>query len=281
MPAVPGRAAATFAANQDPARPGRRRWLAALGGAAWPGARAGASTVRVPVLVYHRFGPTVADAMTVRHTTFQGQLRVLRELQCQPLPLAELVAWRLGERESLPPRALALCADDGHRSQYEFMAPALDAYGWPATLFVYPSAISNARYAMSWEQLAALQAGGRFSIQSHTYWHPNLLRERTRMAPERFERHAGEQLRRSRERLAQRLGTAVSLLAWPFGLTDAGLMTLAARMGYRASFVLGNRALGREDPVQALPRYLVSDALSPARLATLIGSLFAPARWGN
>lgn len=42
----------------------------------------------------------------------------------------------------------------------------------PVTLFVYPSAISNATYAMTWEQLDTLHRTGLFDIGSPTYWHP-------------------------------------------------------------------------------------------------------------
>jgi Polysaccharide deacetylase len=49
------------------------------------------------------------------------------------------------------------------------------------TLFVYPSAVSNAAYALTWEQLRELQATGLVDIQSHTYWHPNFREEKRRL----------------------------------------------------------------------------------------------------
>ena len=56
------------------------------------------------------------------------------------------------------------------------MKPLIERERIPVTLFSYPSAISNASYAMTWEQLAALKATGLFSIESHSYWHPNFPR---------------------------------------------------------------------------------------------------------
>ena len=58
------------------------------------------------------------------------------------------------------------------------MAPRLAQRGWHATLFVYPSAVSNARHAMRWEELRSLAAGGGFDVESHTCWHANLVQER-------------------------------------------------------------------------------------------------------
>jgi hypothetical protein len=51
---------------------------------------------------------------------------------------------------------------------------------FPVTLFVYPSCISRASYAMTWKQLKELAATPFFSVQSHTFWHPNFKQESKR-----------------------------------------------------------------------------------------------------
>lgn len=252
----------------------RRAWLAraaaAACAAALPAPAVPAGGERVPVLAYHRFAATAVDSMTVRLETFAAHLQVLRELGARPVPAAALLAWHRGEA-ALPPRAVVLTADDGHRSQFEHMAPLLRPTGWPVTLFVYPSAVSNAAYAMTWSQLAALRAEG-FGIGSHTYWHPHFPRERQRLAPEAFRRFAADQLARSRAVLEQRLGARVTLLAWPFGLEEEVAAGLARDAGYEAGFLLGNRDATRADPLLALPRHLVTEGLSAARLRRLLQS---------
>jgi peptidoglycan/xylan/chitin deacetylase (PgdA/CDA1 family) len=258
----------------------RRRLTAALGWSALAGPlRGGAAPAapppRVPVLAYHRFASSVKDSMTVRDTTFNGHLQVLRELGCHVAALADVVAWRRSIDRPLPLRTVALTADDAHRSQAEVMAPMLKDCGWPVTLFVYPSAVSNATYAMTWPQLAELQASGRYRIESHTYWHPHLLRERRSRSPAEFERFAMNQLVLSRKRLLERLGARPTLLAWPFGVCDDGLMALAAQAGYEASFVLDNRDVSRQDDLHALPRHLMTDAMTAGRLALLLKQAFA------
>lgn len=228
----------------------------------------------VPVLLYHRFAATAVDSMTVRTNHFAAQLRLLEQLNCNVIALADWVAWRSGKRATLPPRAVVLTADDGHRSQFEVMAPLLHARGWPITLFVYPSAISNARYAMTWAQLQELAAQPGFSVQSHTYWHPNLLQERRRLPPEVFRRFANDQLRRSREVIEQRLAHPVSLLAWPFGLNDEALWAQAAECGYQAAVALGNRAATLQDPLYAVPRHLMVDSIDVPQLAARLRAAF-------
>lgn len=227
------------------------------------------------ILCYHRFADTVADSMTVRKTTFADHIRVLQDAGAHIIPLADLVAYRLGKLEKLPPRSVVITVDDGHRSVVEVMASMIAPTRWPITLFIYPSAISNASYAMRWEHLTQLQASGQFDVQCHTYWHPNLVKERKQQTPEDFERFARMQLQKSRSVLEARMGKAIAYLAWPFGLYDEGLMDLAAQMGYQASLALGNKACTANDPMQALPRFLMVDELGGHRLEQLLHAAFS------
>ena len=51
--------------------------------------------VTVPVLCYHRFGPTVADSMTVTTKVFESQLQWLKDHQYTVIPLRTLVNYLL------------------------------------------------------------------------------------------------------------------------------------------------------------------------------------------
>jgi peptidoglycan/xylan/chitin deacetylase (PgdA/CDA1 family) len=156
-------------------------------------------------------------------------------------------------------RYVVLVADDAHVSVYTTALPLLKKYNAHMTLFVYPSAISNASYAMTWSQLRELKATGLFDFQSHTYWHPNFKKERARLAPAEFEKLVHLQLTKSREKLEKELGVKVDLLAWPFGIFDPWLMAKAAEAGYTAAFTIERHAVTREDQPLALPRYLLAD----------------------
>jgi peptidoglycan/xylan/chitin deacetylase (PgdA/CDA1 family) len=250
----------------------------ACGGVLRGAAVAATAAPKVPILVYHRFSTQVRDTMTVRISTFEAHLALLQRMACHVIPLSAWVAWRLawdaGDPVPLQPRTVVLTADDGHRSQFDVMAPLLRERGWPMTLFVYPSAISNADYAMTWTQLQQLADEPLFSVQSHTYWHPNLLRDQANMPPAAFRRFAADQLARSRDTLALRLGRPVTLLAWPFGLSDAGLQRQAREAGYLAACSLGNRAATPGDALFALPRQLIVDSVDAGRLAPRLDAAF-------
>jgi peptidoglycan/xylan/chitin deacetylase (PgdA/CDA1 family) len=219
--------------------------------------------------VYHRFGPVVADSMTVTTPVFEWQLNYLREHGYTVVPLDNVVKFVKGLGH-LPPRAVAITADDGHRTVFTVMKPLVERYRIPVTLFIYPSAISNASYAMTWEQLRALKATGLFSIESHSYWHPNFHTEKKRLPAQAYREFVDIQLTKPRQVLERRLGSSANMLAWSFGIYDDELMAAAAKAGYIAAFSIDRRNVSAHDNVMALPRYLITDRDKGKAFATIL-----------
>lgn len=225
-------------------------------GAAEP-QRSGSSAT---ILVYHRFGVSPSDTMTIATTEFISQLDFLQAHGYRIVPLREVVAFAAG-KAPIPARAVAITVDDGHRSVFTDMKPVVERRHIPVTLFIYPSAISNASYAMTWEQLRELKATGLFEIESHTFWHPNFKVERKRLSALEFDRFARSQFTRVRAAIDRQLGVAPDQLAWPFGIYDDELIRIARECGYSAGFTIERRPVRRGDNVMALPRYLMTSAI--------------------
>ncbi|WP_255317119.1 polysaccharide deacetylase family protein [Candidatus Magnetobacterium casense] len=218
------------------------------------------SGTRVPILLYHRLGPVVADSMTIVTSVFESHLKYLKQNGYTVIPLRELVDYQLKKRPSLPPQSVVIVVDDGHKSVYSDMLPLVKKYNVPVTLFIYPSAISNASYAMTWDQLRQLKGTGLFDLQSHTYWHPNFKTEKKRLPPNEYDKLIDMQLKKSRDKLQKEFGANVDLLAWPFGIYDDHLMTKAKEAGYVAAFSIERHHAGNGDNIMALPRYLLGNA---------------------
>ena len=220
-------------------------------------AAAAADQFSVPVLVYHRFGPVVADGMTVTTPVFEAQLKWLQENQFTVIPLRTLVNYLLGVGPAPPPKSVVITADDAHKTVYTEMLPLVKKYKIPVTLFIYPSAVSNASYAMTWEQLKEVQQTGLFDLQSHTFWHPNFKREKKKLKPADYQKLVDTQLKKAKAVLEKRLGTPVDLLAWPFGIYDDFLEKEAARAGYVAALSIDRRNASKSEAIMAQPRYLM------------------------
>jgi peptidoglycan/xylan/chitin deacetylase (PgdA/CDA1 family) len=150
------------------------------------------------------------------------------------------------------------------------MLPLVRRYDVPVTLFLYPSAISRAGYALTWEQVRTLVDTGLVDVQSHTYWHPHFWREKRQRTPDDYARFVAFQLARPREVLAERLGARVDMLAWPFGIYDDELVGDAVAAGYVAAVTLDRRHASAGDRMMALPRYLMDDRTRGAAFARLL-----------
>jgi len=231
------------------------------------------ASVQVPILLYHRFGPVAADSMTVTTALFESHLKYLKDSGYRVIPLRELVDYYLGKREAPPPHSVVITADDGHISVYREMLPLAKRYQSPATLFIYPSAISNAPYAMTWGQLRELKETGIFDLQSHTFWHPNFKKDKKRLTPTEYENLVSMQLRKSKERLERELSARIDMLAWPFGIYDDDLIDRAREAGYVATYTMDRHPAGTLDKVMALPRYLMTNGDSGRILTTMLAGL--------
>lgn len=231
-------------------------------------------TVNVPILTYHRFGPTVADSMTTTTPVFAAQLKYLKDHGYTVIPLQTLVDYRLGKAPPPPPRSVVLTFDDGHRSVYEVALPLIKQYRVPVTLFIYPSAISNshAPYAMTWEQLQELVGTGLFNVQSHTYWHPNFKQEKKRLTSAEYDKIVATQLQKSKAVLEKRFGGNIDLLAWPFGIYDDELLKSAKKAGYSAAFTIDGRQSRAQDRMLAMPRFLMNNTQNEKIFAQMIAA---------
>ena len=214
----------------------------------------------VPILLYHRFGPTAADGMTVTTQLFASHLEYLAKNGYTVIPLRKLIDFYLKKIPALPPQSVVIVTDDAHKSVYTDMLPLVRKYSVPVTLFIYPSAVSNATYAMTWDELRALKKTGLFDFQSHTYWHPNFMKERKKLGPADFEKLVNTQLKKPLGKIEQELGARPDMLAWPFGIYDDYLTGKARQAGYIAAFTIERRRACSQDGLLKLPRYLLINA---------------------
>jgi peptidoglycan/xylan/chitin deacetylase (PgdA/CDA1 family) len=212
----------------------------------------------IPILLYHRFGPVVNDSMTVTTTVFESQLKYLSHHGYVVISLRQLVNCIRGNGHTPPFKSLVITADDGHKSVYTDMFPLVRKYRVPATLFIYPSAVSNASYAVTWGQLKEMKESGFVDLQSHTFWHPNFKKDKVRLNPSEYERFVEMQLKKSREKLERELNIKVDMLAWPFGICNDELINKALEAGYAATFTMESRHAGTTDNIRSLPRYLIT-----------------------
>jgi peptidoglycan/xylan/chitin deacetylase (PgdA/CDA1 family) len=223
----------------------------------------------IPILAYHRFDPLKPGSTTVTTATLLSQLSWIVEHHYTVVPLATVIQTVQGNSPA-PLNMIAITVDDGHISVYTILFPIIQKYRIPITLFIYPSAISKASYALTWDQLKQMKASGLVDIQAHTYWHPDFRKEKARLRPADYNQFVSNQLLRSKAVLEQQLGSPITVMAWPYGIYDHDLEQAAARAGYTASFAYaGGVALPGDDPF-AIPRIPAANYAHGNAFATLL-----------
>lgn len=231
--------------------------------------------INIPILCYHNFNPTKPGSMNLTPARFEEQMKWLKANGFTPISLKEAVEYLQGTRTTLPPKPFVVTADDGWQSQYIYLVPLAKKYNIPVTFFIYPETISNGKNAMTWEELKELQSNALFDIQSHTYWHPNFKQEKKKLSPTNYEKFVNDQLTKSKQVLEEKMGTKITLLAWPFGIYDPYLEQAAAKAGYTMAFSIDYRGANKNFRPEAQPRFMIIQSESMQTFANILNSVSA------
>lgn len=219
------------------------------------------------ILCYHTVEPDWRSPMAVPPDRFAEHCRWLATHR-EVVPLADLGVD--GERD----RRVALTFDDGLSGLHEHALPLLRRYRLPATVFVVTRTLLGAGGEVDWvddppawplrtmtrDQLLDLLDAG-VDVQSHSHAHADLTTL--------DDAACLEDLRLSRQVLADTLGTEIRHVAYPRGRHDDRVRAHAAAAGYEAGYALPE---GPEPPGRfAVPRVGVHghNGLGTLRLKTL------------
>jgi peptidoglycan/xylan/chitin deacetylase (PgdA/CDA1 family) len=224
----------------------------------------------VPVLMYHAVADEPSEAtraLSVTPAAFAEQMAVVADRGLTPVTTADLAgAWRAGR--PLPERPVLITFDDGYEGVHRHALPVLAAHGFPATLFVStgwlrgPYDTGGALDTMlDWDQVRALADAG-VEIGGHSHTHPQL----DQLGPDalRYE------LIHCREILTDRLGTAPTSFAYPYGYSDRRVRAAVRETGYAQALAVGNGLARRAQGPYALRRLTVRRGTGAREFARLL-----------
>jgi poly-beta-1,6-N-acetyl-D-glucosamine N-deacetylase len=126
------------------------------------------------VLSYHmvfadELGPVTApNPYSVTVSQLTAHLTMLRSIGFRPVRLADVVrARRLGV--ALPPRSVLLTFDDGNVGQWTHGDVVLRRTGFSAVTFLITGYVGWASEFLTWNEVRAMVASGRWEIGDHTH----------------------------------------------------------------------------------------------------------------
>jgi peptidoglycan/xylan/chitin deacetylase (PgdA/CDA1 family) len=214
-----------------------------------------AFVLQVPVLMYHEIAQPweTASRLAVTPSDWAEQLAYLHGEGFRTITAAELSQAVSGVGK-LPDHAVVLTFDDGYADFHSRALPTLDRFGFTATLFVTTGWIQDAEglsrghrpgIMLSWSQIVEAAHAG-IEIAAHSRLHPQLDQ-----LPGTLLR---EELHSSRAELENKLGSAVTGLAYPFGYSNARVRQRAQDLGYDYACAVGNVMINEKSDQFALPR---------------------------
>ena len=223
--------------------------------------------------MYHKVAPIPPSARYtgnyVLPDAFEEQLAALRQRNYESITFDRWLAYRAG-RDSVPPRPLIITFDDGYRSFLNDAGPALERWGFTATVFLVAGLIGRTNSwdseevqepLLSAEEILDLQARGS-TFGSHTMTHAAL----TRIPLER----ASIELSDSRRALESVLGAPVTVLCYPYAKQDPSIRALARKAGYQAAVIGKGGTNTRRTEIYALRRIKVDTTTTIRRFRLLL-----------
>jgi peptidoglycan/xylan/chitin deacetylase (PgdA/CDA1 family) len=197
-------------------------------------------------LAYHSVGSNSGLELDVAASTFSLQMARLAEQGRVVSIDAALTALESAEQGDATP--VVITFDDGTADFAEHAVPILERYGIPATIYVATAFIEKQEpfaYGtppLSWNALRDACSTGLVTVGSHTHTHRVL---------DRVDRATiDDELTRSQELIAERLGTRPSHFAYPKGVARSSDARAAVRCHFRSAAlgVVGPNPYGSTDP---------------------------------
>lgn len=220
------------------------------------------------VLCYHLVGAGTGSPVDLPEALFRSHLEELAS-SAEVLPLDRAIEDPASGRRR--PR-VALTFDDAYRNFHEKVFPILTRLRLPATLFVPvgfiegecpPPIAGTALPAASWSELAEMAGSGWVTIGSHTWSHRDLTSLRVE--------EVDDELRRSQDRLEERLGRPVRSFCYPRARWSPAVEVRLRRL-YDLAVIGGGGRFGghRRDPYRIERVSLRADG--PRSLAPVLGA---------
>ncbi|MQY03192.1 polysaccharide deacetylase family protein [Actinomadura macrotermitis] len=241
-------------------------------------------TGALPVLMYHSISerpPKETAALAVTPRAFAAQMRLLKERGRTPVPFSALSPTTGTSTAGLPERPVVITFDDGYADFHRHALPVLDDLGFTATVFVTtgwladagPDAAGRPLDAMlTWSQVREAAAHG-IELGGHSHSHPQL--------DQLGDAALRDELARNKELLEDRLGRAVTTMAYPFGYSSARVRRAVRAAGYDTACAVANRLApagtgARAGDVLAIPRLTVGPRTTPELFARVVEGAGVP-----
>lgn len=220
----------------------------------------------IPILMYHNISSdpsTGSIGHRMEPETFERQMRYLKEHGYHTVDLGAILDF-YQKGIALPEKPIVITIDDGYQGTYHYAFPALQKYGFTATVFVVSNVVGGLNdfdiraglkpptRMLTWEQIREMDAAG-ITIGCHTLDHAHL----GKVSPS----EARRQIVGCKKALEETLGKEVQFFCYPYGEYNSYVLQVLRECGFRAAVTVNPLLVtGIKDPLQlnriSIPGYM-------------------------
>lgn len=210
----------------------------------------------VPTLEYHhiRDFTDLKDRVgyygSVSPALFEQQMKTLSEAQYRSITPSDYSA-RGNDK-----KAFLITFDDGYDNAYSAAFPILKKYNFTATFYVISEFIGTPGY-LTKPQIKEMQDAGMI-IGSHTLNHVDLTKVPVNVA--------SDQIKTSKHRLEDLLGTSINDFCYPFGGHSPVTVQLVRDAGYTTAVTTDPPSATGSDDLLLIPRIAITNQVSVPKL---------------
>lgn len=213
------------------------------------------------VFMYHRFAEAKYPSTNITLEQFKYQLDYLESNNYNVWSLSKIINY-INNKQTLPPKTVALTIDDAYLSVYTNAYPMLKSKNFPYTVFVNTNSIDyKSKNYMSWNMMKEMQNNGA-EFANHSLSHEYLL-PKVDETDEVWEKRFRNEVEKAQQRLQEELGDDTNknpkLFSYPFGEYNLKMTQVLKELGYIGiSQVSG--AIGENSDMLALRRFPMAEA---------------------
>jgi len=208
--------------------------------------------VYVPILNFHHIDKAPAGVSAVTKTYyiepshFENIIIDLIAADYEFVFVSEIIDYI--QANKLPAKqVLAITFDDGNKNFYTNAWPILQQYKVKSSVYVM-TGVGGDNY-LNDAEIVEIVKSGLCEVGSHTIWHPKLTKI---SADERL-----KELEISKDDLETLLDREIKVIAYPFGLYNEDVKSLAQAVGYEAGLTFDQEAWQKVDDLMELKRISV------------------------
>ena len=202
------------------------------------------------VFMYHKFDVPEYPSTNITSEQFLAHIKEFENKKYNIFPLDYIIDTIINDGD-LPQNVIGISIDDADKSFLFYAWPIFKEKGFPVTLFVNTSIISNNnKNYLNWDQIRFLMNEG-VTIGAHSHSHNHL--------PKMSIDEIKSEIETSNKIFLKELGKIPNLFAYPYGEADNRIINLLKDYKYKVAFGQHSGVINETSNFYYLPRFSLNE----------------------